>query len=186
MFPPPVVFPATREVMEGYKTVSILHILQRCTHTLCSQPLCMKLLITWIKTYSIFDYCPHLQPTKLISTHITTILYFIFETQSILISPLTNISAARPQLQPCVLQSSAAGSLQSQVSVNTRLWPLIGWYLDTGFWLVTGNDGLKTTFDLLRIVVCTLLSGTKRWKRFFRKWEAIIFLDPLTFDKLLN
>ena len=145
MFPPPVVFPATREVMEGYKTVSILHISQRCTHTLSSQPLCMKLLITWIKTYSIFDYCHHLQPTKLISTHITTILHFIFETQSILISPLTNISAARPQLQPCVLQSSAAGSLQSPVSVNTRLWPLIGQYLDTGLWLVTGHDGLKTT-----------------------------------------
>ena len=128
MFPPPVVFPATREVMEGYKTVSILHFYPyftkmhpRTQHTTC----------TWSSSslgskpiqYSIIGLFPWAPPA-----HIGLTLqqyYILFLNQKHSISPLTNISAARPSCS-LVLQDPAAGPLQSPVSVNTRLRPLIG------------------------------------------------------------
>lgn len=125
MFPPPVVFPATREVMEGYKTVSILHISRGCTHALSTQPAHEDPLHLDQNLFNIQLSPSSHEPPCSYRPHITTILHFVFDTQSIPISPLTNISAARPSCSP-VLQGPAAGPLQSPVSVNTRLWPLIG------------------------------------------------------------
>ena len=170
MFPPPVVFPATREVMEGYKMVSILHISPRCAHThnLTTAPLHLDRNLFNIKLLS---------SSHLISdSHYNNITFYFWSIKHSY-SLLTNISAADPSCNP-VLQHFAAGSLQhSPQSVSTsdsglwlviiRLWPLIGHLL----WV-------KTFYHLLRIVVWNLeekdfCSGNERLSYFLTHWHLI-------------
>ena len=132
MFPPPVVFPATREVMEGYKTVSILHISQGCTHALSTQPAHEAPLHLDQNLFNIQLLSSSHEPRSSYRPHITTILHFIFDTQGIPISPLTNISAARPSCS-AVLQALQLVHCSHQ-SVSTP---------DSGLSLVTSHHGLK-------------------------------------------
>lgn len=130
----------------------------------------MKTLFTWIKTYSIFNY-RHLpmSPPSSYRPHITTILHFVFDTQSIPISPLTNISAARPSCSP-VLQGPAAGPLQSPVSVNTRLWPLIGHQPSSGQKYIWPPLENSVSLGTLRKKI---FSGNERLSYFLTHWHLI-------------
>ena len=131
---------------------------------------------TWIWTYSILDYCHH-HISYL--THITTILHFISDPQSILIPSwqifLQQVPAAALCCSTLQLVHCSAVPSQCQHQALASDWSSS----DSGLWLVTYNDELKTTFyHLLRIVVWNLeekdsCSGNEGLSYFLTHWHLI-------------